>query len=260
MKYILSVILSLSLFACASDSQAPIEFKDATQKTRSSESSDSSSTKRSIKFNDDSRNREETKREHKDDEEREESPFTSEKKVYENKENKNANLEDEMSALEEKDYTEKPLKDNKKHEVGDVISPEENPTNIEENPVGSSRLPMPVNGTVISKFGQMNMNRKNNGINIEAPLGTNVKAVSDGAVVFSGDDPRFGNLIIVKHNDGNLFSAYAHLEDAGVKQNSLVKKGQIIGHVGQTGDAKIPQLYFALRKGKTPVDPLLYIK
>lgn len=258
MKQFLSLIISFTLFACASNSPAPIEFKDARGKSSKSDESSSAITKRSIHLSDDSRSADDSKQ--KEEDRKEESPFVTEKKVYENKEDKNANLEDEMSSLEEKEYLEQTAQDKKKHEVGDVISPEENPNDLENKAASPTRFSLPVDGPIISKFGQMNMGKKNTGINIEAPLGTNVKAVSDGAVVFSGDDPRFGKLIIVKHNSGDLFSAYAHLEEASLKQNSLIKKGQIIGHVGKTGDVKKPQLYFAIRKGKTPVDPLLYIK
>jgi murein DD-endopeptidase MepM/ murein hydrolase activator NlpD len=51
-------------------------------------------------------------------------------------------------------------------------------------------------------------------------------------------------------------TAYAHNSELLVKKGDTVQQGQTIAKSGKTGDAKIPQLHFEIRKGKQPVDPL----
>ena len=61
----------------------------------------------------------------------------------------------------------------------------------------------PVKGTVISHFGTIGKGRTNDGINIKAALGTNVKAADKGTVAYAGNELKgFGNLILIKHDDG----------------------------------------------------------
>ena len=117
----------------------------------------------------------------------------------------------------------------------------------------------PLEGKIITKFGQQTPIGRNNGINIAAPIGTSVESIDAGAVVYTGKDARFGNLIIIKLEDKDLYVAYAHLQDILVKKGSLVSQGEVIGHVGQTGNVQSPQLHFAIREGKLAVDPLKYL-
>jgi murein DD-endopeptidase MepM/ murein hydrolase activator NlpD len=123
-----------------------------------------------------------------------------------------------------------------------------------------SMFSWPVSGKVIAEFGEKEGGAKHDGINIEAIKGTDVKAARGGEVVYSGNElTGYGNLIIIKHDNGWL-SAYGHLEKVEVRKGAKVKVGDIIGHVGQSGNVLIPQLHFALRMaGKKPVDPLLYL-
>jgi murein DD-endopeptidase MepM/ murein hydrolase activator NlpD len=117
----------------------------------------------------------------------------------------------------------------------------------------------PVQGKVIKKFGQSG-GEYNDGINIAASSGTAVKASKSGRVVYTGNSLKsFGNLIIIKHDDG-LLSAYAHLNNVNVKKDQEISKGQTIGTVGSTGKVTSPQLYFAIRKGKTAKNPQDFLK
>ena len=93
---------------------------------------------------------------------------------------------------------------------------------------------------------------------IEASTGTEINSLSDGIVVFSGNDPKFGNLIVVKSRDKDIFMAYSHMNDLIIRKNEEVVKDQVIGHIGETGDVSSPQLHFAIRQGKQPIDPLIY--
>jgi len=118
----------------------------------------------------------------------------------------------------------------------------------------NSALIKPVDGYLIKEF-----NNDHKAISVATKLRNSVKSVYDGQVIYSGHDNKFGNLVIIKLKDTSYFVALAYLDDITVTKGSLVKKGEIIGHAGQTGSAKEPQLYIAIKKGKEPIDPLQYI-
>jgi peptidoglycan LD-endopeptidase LytH len=90
--------------------------------------------------------------------------------------------------------------------------------------------------------------RRHMGNDLFAPIGTPVVAVTDGSVFFQGD-PLGGNAAYVQGNDGNTYY-YAHLDDY-VGGARSVRAGELIGHVGNTGDARSdpPQLHFEIRPG-----------
>jgi murein DD-endopeptidase MepM/ murein hydrolase activator NlpD len=118
---------------------------------------------------------------------------------------------------------------------------------------------IPVKGVVVSRFGAKPGGLYNDGVNIKAKSGDNVKATEDGAVAYVGNELRgYGNLIIIKHS-GGWISAYGHLDKTKVKRGSKVKKGENIATVGTTGNVKFPQLYFGLRKGREAVNPQNYL-
>ena len=111
----------------------------------------------------------------------------------------------------------------------------------------------------MSKFGPKPGGLYNDGINIKAKGGDNVKATEDGVVAYVGNELRgYGNLIIIKHS-GGWISAYGHLDQTKIKRGIKVKKGQNIATIGSTGNVKSPQLYFGLRKGREAVNPQSYL-
>lgn len=114
----------------------------------------------------------------------------------------------------------------------------------------------PVNGgKIISHFKGV----ENDGINIAMSEGEPIMAAASGVVVYSGNDLRdYGNMVIIRHDNGWL-TAYANASKIVVKKGAYVKQGDIIAYVGSSGGVKTPQLHFALRKGKTPVDPEQYL-
>ena len=64
----------------------------------------------------------------------------------------------------------------------------------------------------------------------------------------------FGNLILVKHDNGWV-SAYGHLNDTRVARGDYLDRGDIIGSIGQSGRVDSPQLHFEIRKGAEAIDP-----
>lgn len=124
----------------------------------------------------------------------------------------------------------------------------------------SGTLSWPVQGQVIKGFGPDATGHRNDGINVSAPLGTPVHAVSDGVVAHVGNHTSgFGNLVLIKHNDGKI-SVYGHLKDTAVKAGDPVSHAQTIGSVGTSGGVAQPQLHFELRQGKKPLNPTEYLK
>jgi murein DD-endopeptidase MepM/ murein hydrolase activator NlpD len=117
----------------------------------------------------------------------------------------------------------------------------------------------PVRGRVIVAFGPKPNGVQNDGINLAVPEGTPIKAAEDGVVAYAGSELKgYGNLVLVRHPNG-FVTAYAHASDILVKRGETVKRGQVIGHAGQTGNVASPQLHFEIRKGATPVDPAQYL-
>ncbi len=99
------------------------------------------------------------------------------------------------------------------------------------------------------------------GIDLAVPLGTPVFAAADGVAIQagpmtdgSGDLVGYGNYVIVEHA-GGLQTLYAHLMTWAVQPKQTVKRGQLIGLVGSTGNSTGPHTHFEVRVDNTPVDP-----
>ena len=114
----------------------------------------------------------------------------------------------------------------------------------------------PVSGRIILDFGATLAGEKNDGINIEAPEGTPVRAAASGTVTYAGNELKgYGNLILIRHAD-NYITAYTHLAHMTVKRGEPISAGGVIGSIGHTGDVTTPQLHFETRRGATEIiDP-----
>jgi murein DD-endopeptidase MepM/ murein hydrolase activator NlpD len=124
----------------------------------------------------------------------------------------------------------------------------------------SARFIWPVaDGKIVSHFGPKSAGRSNDGINVAVPEGEPIWASAGGTVVYAGNDLKgYGNMVIIRHKDGWM-TAYAHARSIAVKKDDTVKQGDIIAYVGTTGGVPTPQVHFAIRNGRTPVDPELYL-
>lgn len=121
----------------------------------------------------------------------------------------------------------------------------------------------PVEGKVVSSFGRQKhptyetfVNKK--GIEIQAREGSPFHAVSAGTVVYADWLKGYGLVVIVDHANG-FYSLYAHASKLLAAEGDSVNKGQIIGETGETGVTEANTLYFELRKGTTPIDPLKWL-
>ncbi|MEC9347798.1 MAG: LysM peptidoglycan-binding domain-containing M23 family metallopeptidase [Pseudomonadota bacterium] len=113
----------------------------------------------------------------------------------------------------------------------------------------------PVRGRVLSAFGAKPGGLHNDGINIAAPVGTPVRVMERGRVVYAGNELKgFGNLVLVRHPDGRT-SAYAHLGSIDVERDAELQRGDVLGTVGTSGGVSPPQLHFQVRERRKAVDP-----
>lgn len=114
----------------------------------------------------------------------------------------------------------------------------------------------PTKGKILSSYSSTVNSRK--GIKIAGKAGQSIVAAATGKVVYAGNGlPRYGNLLIIKHNDVYL-SAYAHNTKLLVKEGDYVKAGQKIARLGSTGTQR-NQLHFEIRRNGKPVDPIRFL-
>ena len=102
-----------------------------------------------------------------------------------------------------------------------------------------------------------NVHNIHGGIDIVASEGTPIKSTSSGVVVFSGWTYEMGNLIIIYHGD-DYITHYGHNQQNIISRLDIVKKGDVIGYVGNTGISSGPHLHFEIWKGDKSIDPLIY--
>jgi septal ring factor EnvC (AmiA/AmiB activator) len=126
------------------------------------------------------------------------------------------------------------------------------------------RLDWPVEGEIVYRFGRVvsanNTSIKRDGIGIGAAIGTPVKAVADGDVMYAEPSGTYGNLVIIQHGGGN-YSLYASLQEIRTPRGTRVTKGQVIGTVGQADPDNPPLLHFEIRpQGRQAVDPLDWLR
>jgi murein DD-endopeptidase MepM/ murein hydrolase activator NlpD len=104
-------------------------------------------------------------------------------------------------------------------------------------------------------FGSENIQHK--GIDIAAASGTTILSAASGLVTFSGWDKLFGNLLIINHGFG-YETRYGHCERLLAKKGDLVKRGQAVATVGNSGRSTAPHLHYEILKNGTAMDPLLF--
>ena len=97
------------------------------------------------------------------------------------------------------------------------------------------------------------------GLDIAAPMGSDVRSSYSGKVKKTGEDSRNGKYIVVKHSD-KLETVYCHLSEILTKKGRKVLSGQVIGKVGSTGWSTGPHLHFEIRKNGKSIDPLSVFK
>jgi murein hydrolase activator len=126
------------------------------------------------------------------------------------------------------------------------------------------KLEWPVRGQVTGGFGKTKhpefateVFRK--GIDIEAPIGEEIRAVEKGRVVFAERFSGYGRMVIIDHGE-RYFSVYAHLSEILKKTGDAVKRGETLGTVGDSDSLAGSRLYFEMRKDGKSIDPLPWFR
>jgi murein DD-endopeptidase MepM/ murein hydrolase activator NlpD len=103
--------------------------------------------------------------------------------------------------------------------------------------------------------------RNHTGTDYAAAMGTPVRAIGDGVVIFAGKKGGYGNVIDIRHRNG-MVSRYGHMRNfaAGMKRGMHVAMGSTIGFVGMTGWATGPHLHFEIRVDGVAHDPKLALQ
>ena len=110
----------------------------------------------------------------------------------------------------------------------------------------------PIKGDITQTF---NFEENHFAIDISADIGTPVKSILDGKIIFSEWSVDTGHVIIVDHGD-NIVSVYKHNSKSLKEQNDFVQAGEVIAYSGNQGTLSSgPHLHFELWKNGTPIDP-----
>jgi len=125
---------------------------------------------------------------------------------------------------------------------------------------GASGWAWPVpGGEILAPFGERRSDHRHTGLDIRGQDGQAVLAVRSGRVLYSSTMRDYRKTVIVDHGEG-LSSLYAHNSKLLVNVGQQVRRGQPIARIGRTGNATTEHCHFEIRRGETPVDPLLYLR
>jgi murein DD-endopeptidase MepM/ murein hydrolase activator NlpD len=119
-------------------------------------------------------------------------------------------------------------------------------------------------GHISSPFGSRNHPKSgdyqfHSGVDIAAEPGKPVKATADGIVSFSGWSGGSGNLVALEHGFG-YSTYYAHNKMLVVKVGQKVKRGDIIGYIGSTGNSTGPHVHYEVWRDSKPMNPSAYLE
>ncbi|MCD9611428.1 M23 family metallopeptidase [Tenacibaculum maritimum] len=99
--------------------------------------------------------------------------------------------------------------------------------------------------------------RMHNGMDFTAPTGTQIYASGNGAVIKAARSSTFGNVVYIDHGYGYK-TIYAHMSKIVARKGQKVKRGDLIGYVGNTGRSAAPHLHYEVHKNGRPVNPIYY--
>ncbi|TFH64073.1 MAG: LysM peptidoglycan-binding domain-containing protein [Candidatus Zixiibacteriota bacterium] len=131
------------------------------------------------------------------------------------------------------------------------------PTSRPAATIEKGKLIWPVRGVVVKKFDSRTGGSK--GVEIAVAADTPVASAAAGKVIYSGDGiTGYGNLIIIRHDD-TMFTVYGYNRKHLVDVGAFVSKGEKIALAGAPPAGGKVRLYFEIRLGKKPVDPIFYL-
>ncbi|CAL2089740.1 M23 family metallopeptidase [Tenacibaculum sp. 190524A05c] len=99
--------------------------------------------------------------------------------------------------------------------------------------------------------------RMHNGMDFTAPTGTPIYASGNGQITRANRSATFGKVVYIEHGYGYK-TVYAHMSKIVAKKGQKVKRGDLIGYVGNTGRSAAPHLHYEVHKNGRPINPIYY--
>lgn len=124
-------------------------------------------------------------------------------------------------------------------------------------PVENKNLKRMASGFGVRLHPILGIRKAHMGMDFSAAIGTPVYATGDATVKEAGRRGRYGNTVILNHGYGYQ-TLYAHLNSTAVKAGQQVKRGEVIGYVGNTGMSTGPHLHYEVIKDGVKVDPISF--
>jgi septal ring factor EnvC (AmiA/AmiB activator) len=126
------------------------------------------------------------------------------------------------------------------------------------------RMSLPVRGEIVETYGkhkhpEFNSYTFSKGLSIAAGMGTEIRSIYEGNVIFADYFKGYGNMVIVDHG-GGYFSLYAHAAKVLKKLGSQVSRNEAVATVGDLDSTRGPLLYFEIRYQGRPVDPAGWVR
>jgi murein DD-endopeptidase MepM/ murein hydrolase activator NlpD len=114
----------------------------------------------------------------------------------------------------------------------------------------SDDLRWPLHGEITGRFGELRAGHVHEGIDIPMPEGTPIRAAGDGKVVMREEQQGYGNYTCIAHR--TITTCYGHQSKFRTRLGDRVRRGEVIGEVGSTGDTTATHLHFEVRRGTKP--------
>ena len=139
------------------------------------------------------------------------------------------------------------------------------PLSAYANPLSAAALVYPVmgprksSGYGVRTHPKLKTTRHHHGVDLAAPEGSPIRAISSGTVIFADPWGGYGKVIVIRHDDGETTSHYGHCSKIKVKPGNRLKAGTVIGTVGSTGISTGPHLHFEVRRNGRPLNPETFL-
>lgn len=111
----------------------------------------------------------------------------------------------------------------------------------------------------VKRFINNKPRNRHKGMDIAAPKGTSILTPLDGKVILSGNFYYRGNIVFLDHGEG-VISSYSHMDEVIAKQGKVLKKGEVIGKVGETGRVTGPHLHWETYLLGQAINPSVFSK
>jgi len=124
-------------------------------------------------------------------------------------------------------------------------------------PVKKEELTRMASGYGMRMHPILKIRKMHEGMDFTAKAGTPIYASGNGTVTRADRSPSFGNVVYIEHGYGYK-TVYAHMKTIATRKGKTVKRGDVIGYVGNTGRSVAPHLHYEVHKNGRPVNPIYY--